>query len=654
MNNKYYNDAIIGNKNMRITFSKKGELLRLYYPRVDFKQFIDSYLVGIRVNDSNLIKLHEDVNNRYEQQYIEDTNILATNIENTYFKIKIRQVDYVMLKKNVLIKKYILKNNNKMDLDISFIVNSNLLTNNNNMFSAKVTENGLIQYSHDYVFATFSEQKINGHRINDIEDVLLSGVLEDKDYIGMSNNSGVSYSLGVIKPGEEKEFTIFILLQENCGSKIEETIKEIEKIDTQKEFNQVKRYWKKYLDTHNKIEIKGFSKETTEKMNQIYKRTILLFPLLQNEETGGIAATMEIDENFTKCGRYNYCWPRDAVFVTRAFDELNMSKEAEKFYKVFCKNTQSENGMWEQRFYTDGSLAPCWGYQIDETASVIYGVYEHYKKVKDKKFVTDSLKMCENAMQFLFKYLAFIFNEKEETDVVKKEILEQAIKDGKQKDETYKHTSYDIWEMNEGIHLYSLASIYAAFQAMLKIYDISKEKYKENRLRIEQIMKNSKKLTEESAQIKKYVSENLCDVEQKTLKRNIKDNKTDISILGAIVPFELFSPTEKKVVNTVQKINMTLRTYTGGYVRFEEDHYMQGINPWPIATLWMALYYIKCGDKKKAKECINFVTASCSELGFLGEQVDNNKMQPNWVIGLGWSHAMYIIAIKEYINMEEK
>ena len=654
MNNKYYNDAIIGNKNMRITFSKKGELLRLYYPRVDFKQFIDSFLVGIRVNDSNLIKLHEDVNNRYEQQYIEDTNILATNIENTYFKIKIRQVDYVMLKKNVLIKKYILKNNNKMDLDISFIVNSNLLTNNNNMFSAKVTENGLIQYSHDYVFATFSEQKINGHRINDIEDVLLSGVLEDKDYIGMSNNSGVSYSLGVIKPGEEKEFTIFILLQENCGSKIEETIKEIEKIDTQKEFNQVKRYWKKYLDTHNKIEIKGFSKETTEKMNQIYKRTILLFPLLQNEETGGIAATMEIDENFTKCGRYNYCWPRDAVFVTRAFDELNMSKEAEKFYKVFCKNTQSENGMWEQRFYTDGSLAPCWGYQIDETASVIYGVYEHYKKVKDKKFVTDSLKMCENAMQFLFKYLAFIFNEKEETDVVKKEILEQAIKDGKQKDETYKHTSYDIWEMNEGIHLYSLASIYAAFQAMLKIYDISKEKYKENRLRIEQIMKNSKKLTEESAQIKKYVSENLCDVEQKTLKRNIKDNKTDISILGAVVPFELFSPTEKKVVNTVQKINMTLRTYTGGYVRFEEDHYMQGINPWPIATLWMALYYIKCGDKKKAKECINFVTASCSELGFLGEQVDNNKMQPNWVIGLGWSHAMYIIAIKEYINMEEK
>ena len=96
---------------------------------------------------------------------------------------------------------------------------------------------------------------------------------------------------------------------------------------------------------------------------------------------------------------------------------------------------------------------------------------------------------------------------------------------------------------------------------------------------------------------------------------------------------------------------MTLRTYTGGYIRFEEDSYMQGANPWPIATLWMALYYIKIGDKNKAKECIDFVTRSATELGFLAEQVDNNTMKANWIIGLGWSHAMYIITITEFNNM---
>ena len=40
MKNKYYNDAIIGNKNLKATFSKKGELLRLYYPYIDFRQVL--------------------------------------------------------------------------------------------------------------------------------------------------------------------------------------------------------------------------------------------------------------------------------------------------------------------------------------------------------------------------------------------------------------------------------------------------------------------------------------------------------------------------------------------------------------------------------------------------------------------------------------
>ena len=67
--------------------------------------------------------------------------------------------------------------------------------------------------------------------------------------------------------------------------------------------------------------------------------------------------------------------------------------------------TQSKNGMWEQRFYTDGKLAPCWGYQVDETASVVYGVYEHYQYTKSEKFLKDNLKMCEKAIDFLKKYV---------------------------------------------------------------------------------------------------------------------------------------------------------------------------------------------------------------------------------------------------------
>ena len=656
MNQKFFNDAIIGNKSMRATFSRNGELLRIYYPNIDFKQFIEFFKVGVKINDSGMIYLNEDINNRYHQYYIENTNILSTEIENTYFQLRIRQVDYILLKENVLIRKYLLKNENKMELDINFLVHSKRLSDDNNMVSGRVIENGILQYTHDDIFSIFSNQKIVGHRINDTDNYIRGAVLQDKDYIGMASDSSISYEIGKLKPGEEKEFTLFLMINENRDIKNIEDIKteinKIKKIDTKKEFNAVKKYWNKYVQDHKKTEIKGFNADITQKIENIYNRTILLFPLLQNEATGGISAAAEIDEGREKSGRYSYCWPRDAVFVTKALDELGMIKETEKFYKTFCKNTQSSNGMWEQRFYTDGSLAPCWGYQIDETASVIYGIWEHYKIVKDNKFLIENVKMCENATEFLLKYLSYIFEEteKEKEDVVKKEIEEKRKAEGKQTDKIYEHRSYDIWEMNEGIHLYSLASIYAAFDSMTKIYDLVKSKYENNRLKLDKIELNSKKMKEKMRQIRKFIENNLVDENYKVLRRNCEDRRMDISMIGAVVPFSVLTPKEKVVQNTVEKINMTLRTYTGGYIRFEQDNYMEGIHPWPIATLWMALYYLQIGEKTTAKECIQFVANTATELGFLGEQVDNGTMKTNWVIGLGWAHAMFILAITKLLG----
>ena len=75
---KFYNDAIIGNQKMLVTYSEKGELLRIFYPNVDFKQWIDFFRIGIKINDSRIIYLHDDINNVYNQEYVEDTNILKT------------------------------------------------------------------------------------------------------------------------------------------------------------------------------------------------------------------------------------------------------------------------------------------------------------------------------------------------------------------------------------------------------------------------------------------------------------------------------------------------------------------------------------------------------------------------------------------------
>ena len=336
---KYFNDAIIGNENITASYSKKGELLRLFYPFSDYKQFIDFYHVGLKVNDSGIIYLHDDINNVYEQYYEQDTNILNTEIYNSYFKLKILQTDFVSIKENILVRKYKFTNENVIDLNLSFLVHSSLVSTDNNPVSGLCQDNALLQYMHDYTVCTFSKEKISSSQINNVEASITDGVIWDKDYVGMSRNSSISYNFEVLKPNEEKEFTIIIYIDDNKSglSGIEKTINRIRTIDLRTEQENVKKYWKKYLKAHDGLDLNLSNTPRNNKIKEIYNRTILLYPLLTNQTTGGISAAVEIDEKLTKCGRYTYCWPRDAVFITHAMDILKMQKETEKFYKVLHK-----------------------------------------------------------------------------------------------------------------------------------------------------------------------------------------------------------------------------------------------------------------------------------------------------------------------------
>lgn len=625
---KYYNDAIIGNQNILASFTKQGEILRLLYPTRDYKQMIDFFHVGLKINDSRLVYLHEDINNIYMQQYEEDTNILNTEILNTYFNLKVVQTDYASIKENVLVRKYKFTNENTIDLNLNFLVHSSLTSSPENRASGMCRNDALIQYNHEYMLCTFSKEKLLSSQINNSKANIEDGKIWDKDYVGMSANSSISYDLGTLKPNETREFELYIFIEDSkIGlDNLEKTIDRIRKIDFRTEYEAVKKYWKKYVKDHNGLELDLVETPKNRKIKQIYTRTILLYSLLVNHETGGISAAVEVDENLKQCGGYQYCWPRDAVFTTTAMDILKMKKEVEKFYKSFCKNTQSRNGMWEQRFFTDGRLAPCWGYQVDETASVIVGVYNHYKVIEDKKFLKDNLKMCEKAINFLKKYVEDIFQETNKCGI-----------------------SYDLWEEYEGVNLYAVSSIFASFNAMIKIYEELKEEFTKNRVKQENVNKEKETLRNLSVTLREYILKNFYDESKKSLVRNLEDKTLDISILGTVIPFELFSPKDKKILNTVERINMTLRTYTGGYKRFETDTYREG-KPWIIATLWIAEYYLEIGEKQKAKECFDFVIKTSTEHGFLAEQVNNSTMQPDWVIGLGWSHAMFIETLKKMIE----
>ncbi|MCR5186750.1 MAG: hypothetical protein K6D97_06520 [Clostridia bacterium] len=626
MRTKYFNDGLVGNNNIKASFTKNGELIRLLYGAADYKQFVDLFHVGMRVNESGLIYLHNDVNNSYTQEYVKDTNILKTEIFNSYYKIKVIQNDFVPVDEKFLVRYYTFKNENTINLDVNLLAYSRIFTNLNNETAGYFRNNSLLQYNHDFTVCIFSDQKALSRQINDVDYNIMSGKIDGKDYIGMSQASAISFDIKTIKPGEEKTFCLYIYINKNKEKDLirdlDREIDRIRELDEKNMFLQTKKYWHDFLKEHD---IMGICKNdlVSNKVKKVYSRSILLFPLLINRKTGGISAGIEVDEDKTKCGRYSFCWPRDAVFITKALDLVGMKDCSDDFYLKFCKMTQDKTGMWEQRFYTDGRLAPCWGYQIDETASVIYGVYDHFLFTNDIDFLDNSAEMCEKATEFLLKYTDDIFS-------------------GQFK----MQPSYDLWEMYEGYSLYSLSCVYGALVAMQKIYDIllSNGKINEN----VDVKKNV--LNETAIRLKEYCIIKFYDDNKKTLVRNNNDRKVDISLLGATIPFNMIDIEDKLIKNTVEKINLTLRTYTGGYVRYEGDSYMGGYSPWPIATLWMAWYYLELGDVEMAEEIFSFVTNSASSHGLIGEQVNNDAMKPSWVIGLTWSHAMYIIVLSKLLE----
>lgn len=580
---KYFNNALVGNSNILGTFSDKGELLRLYYPQIDYFQLIDRYSLALFENSE--VSWFKD--GKITRQYYEG-NILYTELFVNDVDITLR--DYVLPNKNILVRAI------KLMKPSNLLIYSGLNSNVNKQVSSMVVDDTLIQYSQDMYMASFSNKEISKYQINNIKDYYEAPNFSKEDYISMSADAIISYN-------DVSELTLFITLNNNLKDSLE-TIKWCKEQNENLFYNSTKDYWQKYIkDFENNKLLKSITKV---KEKEIIERTLYMYSLLSNNETGAILASPDVDETYSKCGRYGYCWPRDALFINEALSIMKMDDLLHKFYNNWAKKAQLENGLFEQRYYSNGELAPSWGMQIDETSAIIIGLSKHVNYL----FLED----------LILKATVALMNFVDDNGLSK--------------------PCYDLWEERKGVHLYSTASIYEALNKsyeMLKMID--EIKYKSLLGRIKDTTSKIKDA------IYKYF------IKDGHLVRSLDNDQVDISLLSVVAPFDIFDINDEVIKNTVAKIEETLHMPNGGYMRYQWDSYMGG-NTWIVSSLWMAMYYIKLGDLKRAKEIFDWVTNHADGLYFLPEQIEREGDKTAWIVGLSWSHAMYII-VKKMLNESE-
>jgi glucoamylase len=381
---------------------------------------------------------------------------------------------------------------------------------------------------------------------------------------------------------------------------------------------------------------------------RVYDRSLITLSLLTDSGTGGIIAAPECDPDFRSCGGYGPCWPRDGAFIAHALDNAGQYDHARMFYD-WALRVQSESGVWYQRYYVNGQLAPTWGLvQFDETGAVVWAICRHIQFTGEVSYGQKAFPQLVRACEYMQKKLDA------ETGLAP--------------------ITKDLWEERDGISTYACASTWAGFQQLselaLKLGEVAEaERWAAAAARLKSAIEthlwdasNGRFLR--GMMMKIYAQDierlraepgfsetNILETEFAGKPRYFrrKDATVDASILGLSVPFGVFSPDDPRILASAEAVSTHLTSAVGGIRRYEDDHYRGG-NPWVICTLWLALQDLAAGQKERALDLYNWVVEHRTALDLLPEQVDLKTGKPCWVVPLGWSHAMFILATQELSN----
>jgi glucoamylase len=373
------------------------------------------------------------------------------------------------------------------------------------------------------------------------------------------------------------------------------------------------------------------------RVGDLYARSLLVLEQLTDRQTGATIAAPEFDPTFEQSGGYGFVWPRDLGYVVLSFLAAERSDLAVPALRWLARE-QAPEGLWLQRYWTNGSLAPSWGlHQLDETGMVVFAYEAAWRELGDAALDRELWPSARAAADFLCGFVD------PETGLPL--------------------PSVDLWEQTDGQHSYSAAATYgglAAAAAMARRHKPSLEqRYREAGERVRAAIEEHLWSDEHGRYLRsRWVgrADELGEKPPASFERSLRyptksvrsvdpeDARVDSSLLGLAWPFRAVDPASPRMRATVEAVERELRTPEGGVLRHEDDDYAGG-NPWLISTLWLGLAERQAGDDEGHRASVEYALARQTSLGLLPEQVTRDG-EPAWVVPLGWSHAMLILAAR--------
>lgn len=367
------------------------------------------------------------------------------------------------------------------------------------------------------------------------------------------------------------------------------------------------------------------------------RRSQLVFGMVSDRATGGVIAAPEQDPWFARSGGYGYVWARDLAFILLA--QLSAGRDELALPALqWLVRAQGADGLWEQRNWTDGSLAPSWGTQLDETGAVLFAYGQALATLEDhglRELLWPSVQRGADALVRILDPVTGL-----------------------------PAPSMDLWEERVGLHAYTAATAWAGLRAAATI---AREAGQPARADVWE---------QAAGRVKDGIDTHLWSEEHGHYLRSIQlarkdavgepvpacygllpdhaqhpvgsvdpyDATVDASLLGLAYPFAVFDPSEPRMAATIAAVDAELRAADGGIVRYTDDAYRDG-NPWVLTTLWLGLVRRGAGATVPA-DGLDYAVRAATSTQLLPEQVDAATGRPAWIVPLTWSHAMYVLACR--------
>ena len=610
--------AVLGNGSLLATVSARGEVERLFWPHVDRGQHLGELRLGVFA-EGRAVWLDE-AQLAHEQEYLPDASVLETRVRGDGVDVSVQ--DFVLGNEPVLLRR--IRGEGELRLLVHCRPDFDEARHGHAAYVDPRT-GALVLYRRDRVLAlgvSPAGEATCGRSRRD-EDYSAWDDLQDGALVGHTvAHRATAGGLAATGSGE-------VTLACAFGSTPAEAISRM-RAALERGFDDALAE----RIAHDAERIA--SAHPAEAAAAVYRRSLLVMDVLGDRQTGAVIAAPEMDPTFESCGGYGFVWGRDLAYTTLALLAAGRGTEAAAALRWLAR-VQAPEGLWLQRYCSDGLLGPSWGlHQIDETGAILFAYEAAYAELADHALDRELWPSARRAAEFLVSFL----------DPVSGLPL----------------PSVDLWEQDDGEHSYSSAAVGAGLRAaarMARRHDPAVAwRYEQAAARVADAIERHLWSEEHGRYLRsRWVARGEGHAElpeqfaralpypNRTAWGAIdRDERVDVSLLGLAWPFGVVDPASARMRATVAAIERELVTPSGGVRRYTGDQYAGG-NAWVLATLWLGLHYRQIGDHERFGRCIEWAERVQTPLGLLPEQVAEDG-SPAWVVPLGWSHAMLVLAAR--------